>query len=173
MKATTIFKIAATVVVAIALPGIFTSRQVDTAIEINAPATEVWNIFSDFSRYGEWNPFIIKVNGITTSPNPIAVTIRPAIGGEMDFKLLLKSVTPPQEMIWTGKTIAPHVLDGRHYFRVEALDDNRTRFSQGESYRGALLYFSWPLIKWSVSRSFSDMNLALKNRAESLSNNRR
>lgn len=70
------------------------------------------------------------------------VTIRPAIGGEMDFNLTLESITPRREAVWTGETLALSIIDGRHYFRIEAIGENRTGFSQGESDRGLLLYFS-------------------------------
>lgn len=151
---------------AIALSGLFASREVASSIEIDATATDVWRVLSDFSRYGEWNPFIINVAGSGVPGTPLAVTIRPAIGGQMDFNLELKEMRPPEEMIWLGETLMPNLLDGEHYFRIETLADGRVRFSQGERYDGLLLFFSWPVINWSVSKSFADMNMALKVRCE-------
>lgn len=36
---------------------------VSTSIEIAAPPAAVWEVFSDFDRYPEWNPFMIKMTG--------------------------------------------------------------------------------------------------------------
>lgn len=155
------------IVIAIAAAGLFTTREVNTAIEIDAPAEAVWQAVSDFERYGEWNPFIIAASGNPVSGSPLALTIRPAIGGEFGFDLLIGSAEPPREMVWLGRTLMPGVLDGRHHLRIEALDGGRSRFSQGERFSGLLLYFGWPIIDWSATRSFDEMNLALKQRTES------
>lgn len=155
----------AVVVIAIALPGLFTSREVNSSIGINAPAETVWKVLSDFPHYGEWNPFITRISGATSPGSRLAVTIRPAIGGEMEFNLLLQSTTPPHEMIWLGQTLMPKLLDGRHYLRIDPIDADHSRFSQGERYSGLLLFFSWPVIRWSVNRSFAQMNEALRNRS--------
>ena len=35
--------------------------QADVAIDIHAPAEEVWQTMVDFERYGEWNPFLVRI----------------------------------------------------------------------------------------------------------------
>lgn len=157
------------IVAAIAIPGLFSSREVETRIEINAAPGKVWAVLTDFQRYGAWNPFITRISGTATADTPLAVTIKPAIGGAMDFKLRLKSLKESQEMIWTGQTLMPRLLDGEHYFRIEVISADKVLFSQGERYSGLLLFFSWPVINWSVKQSFNDMNQALKGRAEAAS----
>ena len=151
---------------AIAILGLLFSRSVDTQTEINASTEQVWEILSEFHTYHSWNPFIIAVSGPAEAGNNISVTIKLPIGLKMNFRLLLKELSPPDEMAWTGTTLAPNILDGHHYFKIEPLSDHKVRFSQGESYRGILLFFCWPFIQWSVTRSFTEMNLALKQRAE-------
>ncbi len=150
----------------IGVVGLITSRAVDTHIEINASAEEIWRVLTDFQAYGEWNPFIVAITGPVEADKQISVTIKLPVGLKMDFKLLLQQLNPSREMIWIGTTLARNILDGRHYFVIESISDNKVKFSQGESYRGVLLYFCWPFIQWSVSKSFADMNHALKRRAE-------
>lgn len=158
-------------VTVLALWGLFSVREVKTAVEIEASAEKVWRVLSDFSHYQEWNPFIVKIRGNVAQQSPLAVTIRPALGGTMDFNLLLQSASPPLNMIWLGQTLFPKLLDGRHYFHVDRIDANTCRFTQGESYTGLFLFFAWPFLRWSVTQSFHDMNSALKKQAESLLNN--
>ena len=146
--------------------GYFTARSVDTEVEIRSPVATVWGLLTDFSRYGTWNPFIVRVDGAAMPGSRLAVTIRPPVGGSMDFNLTLKEIKSQQEMIWTGRTLLPGLLDGEHYFRIERAKNGTVLFRQGERYSGALLYLAWPLLKWSVTRSFTEMNGALRNRAE-------
>ena len=148
------------------LPEHSSTRSVDTEIEIHASSDRVWSILTDFSRYGEWNPFIVKVDGSAAPGTRLAVTTRLPVGVKMNFKLGLEELKPPQEMIWTGQTLFPGLLDGEHYFRVDRVSEDRVMFRQGEGYAGALLYPAWPFLKWSVTRSFNDMNAALKKTAE-------
>lgn len=157
----------ALVILVVAVSGLYSMREVKASVDINAPADVVWRILSDFPHYAEWNPFIISVNGALTRQSPLAVTIKPALGGSMDFNLLLQSSTPPLNMVWLGQTLLPRLLDGNHYFDIEPIDSHSCRFQQGEKYSGLFLFFAWPVLKWSVSRSFKDMNQALKVKAES------
>lgn len=159
-----IFALVATVVISVA--GLNTSREVNADIEINAPANVVWRVLIDYERYGEWNPFITKISGVAIADSRLAVTIEPPIGGTMNFNLLVQSVKEPHEITWTGQTLMPRVLDGEHYFRIKSISADKSIFSQGERYSGVLLFFSWPVIHWSVTQSFNDMNVALKKRAE-------
>lgn len=161
------FIVATFAIIVIALAGLFSVREVKNTIDIQAPVESVWRVLSDFPHYRDWNPFIVNVSGKMVQQSPLAVTIKPAIGGTMDFNLLLQSANPPLDMIWLGQTLLPKLLDGRHYFQVDSIDENSSRFTQGETYNGLFLFFAWPFLRWSVSRSFRDMNKALKTRAES------
>ena len=38
-------------------------KVIHTEIEINAPASRVWEILTDFGSFPQWNPFIRQVSG--------------------------------------------------------------------------------------------------------------
>lgn len=154
-------------VVIVMAVGCFSAKAIDTEMEIHASPEKVWNLLTDFGRYGEWNPFIVRVDGKAAPASRLAVTIRPPLVDRMDFNLVLKELKAPREMIWTGQTLLPGMLDGEHYFRIVRVDGDRVVFSQGERYRGALLYLAWPVLKWSIPGSFNAMNAALRRKAES------
>jgi hypothetical protein len=143
-----------------------TPDKVISSIEIDGSANDVWNALVDFNNYGNWNPFITNIDGKANEGEEIKVTIALPFKQSMDFKLKVKTVTDGSEMIWLGQTLAPNILDGEHFLRVESLADNRTRFSQGEKFSGKLLYLALPLIKGSVLANFNKMNEALKNKIE-------
>jgi hypothetical protein len=40
-----------------------TERRIETAIEIDAPPSQVWTLLTDFARMPAWNPFIQSISG--------------------------------------------------------------------------------------------------------------
>ena len=52
-------------------------HRITTEIDIAAPAREVWAVLMDFASYGEWNPFIIGLEG------------RPEAGARLEARLQL------------------------------------------------------------------------------------
>jgi hypothetical protein len=50
---------------------------VHTEIEINASASRVWAILTDFERYYEWNPFITEAKGELRRGNRLTLTLEP------------------------------------------------------------------------------------------------
>ena len=157
------------VVFAIALlfvAGLHTHDKLSTSIEIDAPAKDVWNALVDFDQYREWNPFLTKIDGNAKEGEKINVTVALPFKQSMNFNLKVKTLVNRKEMIWLGQTLEPRILDGEHFFRVESIGRNRTRFTQGEKFSGLLLYLTWPLIKGSVLANFNTMNNALKDKVE-------
>ena len=146
--------------------GLHTYDKVDTAIEIEGSASDVWATLVDFDQYRDWNPFITHIDGKAEQDSIIKTTIALPFKQSMDFNLKIKSLSEGKEMVWQGKTLEPQILDGEHYLRVESLPNNRVRFSQGEKFSGLLLYLTMPLIKGRVLSNFNAMNNALKDRIE-------
>lgn len=58
------------------------------------------------------------------------------------------------------------LFDGEHYFKLEKIDDNRTRFIQGEKFTGLLSGIFFKLIGEDTKSGFNEMNFALKKKAE-------
>lgn len=75
---------------------------------------------------------------------------------------------PKKELTWAGSYFLPGLLDAEHSFIIEELGGRRVHFIQKEVYRGLALAFitaSWSIEK-GMTRSFGEMNSALKKRAE-------
>jgi hypothetical protein len=85
-------------------------------------------------------------------------------GGSFGFKpLILKASFP--ETRWKGKFLLGGLFDGEHYFRLESVSPNITRFFHGEHLSGVLVgLLSGALEK--TKRGFQLMNEALKKIAE-------
>ncbi len=146
--------------------GLHTHDKLNTSIEIDAPAKDVWDVLLDFDQYGEWNPFLTNIDGNAKEGEEIKVTVALPFRQSMDFNLKVETVVNGKEMIWLGQTLEPRVLDGEHIFRVESIGRNRSRFTQEEKFSGILLYLTWPWLKGSVLANFNTMNNALKDTVE-------
>ncbi|TWS22621.1 SRPBCC domain-containing protein [Tsukamurella sputi] len=157
----------ASVVAVIVLVGalavvLYRERTVERSIEIPASPAEVWRVLIDFDAYPQWNPFVVHAaapDGLTVGEK---LDVRISNGGsETGFRPLVLAVTPDAELRWVGRVLVPRLLDGEHFFRLEATPTG-TRFTQGEHFRGVLV----PLVGSAidVTDGFDAMNTALRDR---------
>lgn len=143
--------------------------EIHTSIDINAPLERVWRILSNTQDYPQWNPFIREVTGKLAVGQQLVVNIHPPGSHSMRFKPRVLVLEPQQELRWLGKLLFSGIFDGEHYFKLQALNAQQTRFLHGESFKGLLI----PLLKKSLEKDtkagFAAMNAALKARAEDAS----
>ena len=139
--------------------------EIRTELEIAAPVAEVWGILTDFPRYQEWNPFITAISGESAPGSALQVELSLPEGRDYTLRPRLLRFDPDRELRWRGHLLFPGLFDGEHFFRLEEIETNRTRFVQGENFTGILLRFSGRTIT-RAARGFVYMNEALKRRAE-------
>jgi hypothetical protein len=142
-------------------------RELQASIEIDAPAERVWDVLSDLSRYGEWNPFITKAKGELIEGAKLAIGIEPPGGRQMEFKPTVLEVEPNRSVRWLGRFILPGIFDGEHTLAIEPVGESTARFTQRERFSGILTAFSGKLFN-RTQTGFEAMNEALKRRCESL-----
>jgi hypothetical protein len=150
--------IAVAVAMAIGFPP---HRHIETSIQIAAPPTRVWSVLTDTKAYPTWNPEIAALNG---ELKPGAV-IENKLGYGKDQMVFWPTVlvaVPNQELRWLGHLGVPRLFDAEHYFLMQP-DGGGTRFTQGEDFRGVLL---WVFDVNALLPNFEAMNAALKKRAE-------
>src|SRR5688572_5853333 len=109
------------------------------AIEIDAPAVQVWQILTSFAAYAEWNPFIKEARGDVRPGASLQVRIQPPGSGALTFRPTVRRARPNRELSWLGRLLVPGLLDGEHSFELEPLDYGRTRFVQRETFTGLLV----------------------------------
>jgi len=142
------------------------THEIRTDVEIERPASKVWETLSDFPAYPDWNPFITQISGELAPGQELKVTIQPPGGDAVDFTPTVTEVMPGRRFAWLGQLSLPRIFDGAHYFEVEALGDGRSRLTQGEEFRGVLVPFLKPKLDGQTLDGFKEMNEALKARAE-------
>jgi hypothetical protein len=140
-------------------------HQIETNIEIDAPAARVWALLTDFSAMPAWNPFIRSISGDLAQGARLSVQIAPPGQSGVRFKPTVLALRPERELRWLGRVLIPGVFDGEHYFLLDPLGEARTRLTQGEKFSGVLVGFLSSALS-ATEAGFKAMNTALKQRAE-------
>ena len=140
--------------------------EIQTSVDIDAPAERVWAVLADFERYPAWNPFVREARGEVREGARLVVRLGPPGGSVRTFKPVVTRAEPGRALSWRGTLGAGWVFRGEHTFRLEPLGAGRTRFHHGETFGGLLV----PLLRKSLDtdtrRGFEAMNRALKAEAE-------
>jgi len=157
--------IVATLVGAYAI-GQFTSKSLQTRIDIDAPVDVVWKTLTDTAEYAAWNPFIKHLEGDLVVGNTLAATIQGVGQSPMNFTPKVLVSDENKELRWIGGAAIRGIFDGEHYFILEQAPNGGTRFTHGENFRGMLVLVIMPFIGESTRAGFEAMNKALKARAE-------
>jgi len=107
--------------------------------DIDAPAEQVWRVVTDFPRYPEWNPFIVRASGDQRVGGRLELTITAPDVRAVTFRPRVVDLEPGRLIRWKGRLWIPGLFDGRHSLAVEPLDDGRSRFTTHEEVTGILV----------------------------------
>jgi len=140
-------------------------KSLHAAIDVDAPAARVWQVVSDFERYPEWNPFIVRAAGELRVGERLDVTIVAPGMKLVSFRPRVLDVEPGHLVRWKGEFKLPGLFDGRHALTVDPLDGRRSRFTTHEDVTGILLPFAGRVMAAS-QQGFELMARAVKERAE-------
>lgn len=140
-------------------------KEIYTEIEINASASMVWDILTDFDNFPNWNPFIKEISGNLQEGAQIEAFIKPPNSSGMKFKPKILAYKPEEELRWLGSLRIPKLFDGEHSLIIKRISENKVLFVQKEKFSGLFVPFFSGLLKDTES-GFEMMNLALKGEAE-------
>jgi len=140
-------------------------RHIETSIDINASPARVWAVLTDFAQMPAWNPFITSIAGEVSEGARLSVRVVPPGKSGMSFRPTVLAVRPARELRWLGHLIVSGIFDGEHYFLLEPLAGDRTRFRQGEKFSGLLVGLLGGALA-ATEAGFKAMNAALKQQAE-------
>lgn len=138
------------------------------AVEIEVPIGRVWEVLTDFGRYGEWNPFTTRVSTDSRvgSPVDLYVTLGPV---KLWQRERIEVVDPPRLLIWSNTMGHSALLSARREQRLEVLSATRCRYLTTDRFSGLLTPVVVLLCGRLVRNGFNAVAAALKERAEGVS----
>jgi hypothetical protein len=142
------------------------THRIQTQIEINASAEQVWTVLVDFAAYPAWNPFIRAAVGVPERGARIEIAVQPNGGNIMHFSPVVLSARAGRELRWRGQLPLPGIFAGEHCFIIEPMDERTVRFQHSERFSGILVGLLRASLDRDTQRGFEDMNRALKLRVE-------
>jgi hypothetical protein len=136
--------------------------QTTAKAEINASPEKIWGILTDASKYTDWDPGMLKLEG-NIAPNG-KLNIWAKISPKRAFKVTVSEFVPNRKMVWvSGMPLG--LFKGERTFTLEPLGNNKVNFTVQEVFSGLLL----PLIGRTVpdmNPTFAAFAKGLKDRAE-------
>jgi hypothetical protein len=139
--------------------------ELRSEVEIDAPATDVYRVLTDFARYHEWNPFLTAIRGELVVGKRLSVEMSLPEGGFYELAPTLLAVSEASELRWQGPFLFPVWLEAEHFFLLSERAPGVTRLVQGENFSGLLLRFATSSLTLAA-RGAVYMNQALKKRVE-------
>jgi hypothetical protein len=140
-------------------------KKIQTEILINTDITKVWDVLMNFDGYPKWNPFITSISGEPKLGAKLTVSIKPPEGKGMTFKPTILTLESNKEFRWKGKLGITGIFDGEHYFILEVLENDKTKFIQGEKFSGLLVPFVGKMLD-KTQKGFQLMNESIKKECE-------
>ncbi len=138
-------------------------------VEIEAPASFVWDVLVDYARYPEWNPYTIAVETTLEIGDPIDLTL-PNPDGSDDTILnreYIRVVDPPHHLRYDTAEEYPGLLGMRDQYIAE-LGPDRCSYRTTDTLTGELADLVLELNGDWIKAGFDAVALALKVRAEQL-----
>jgi hypothetical protein len=149
-----------------------------TSVSIDAPLEVVWRVMLDTERYGEWNPFVERVE--TPQPpevgNPVVLHVRWAGGGTARSPERITAIEPPStgaegtatallSYVYEGLPARLRLLSAVRHQRLSQRPGEATTYDTVEEFEGPLVRLAGP---GRVEEGFRRHAEGLKSRAESL-----
>jgi hypothetical protein len=143
-------------------------NEIRTETTIQGTADEVWNVLTDFHRYGEWHPSTGEIEGRAEVGARLRVVFSLNGGRRITMRPTVLVAEPGREFRWLGHLFVPGLFDGEHRFEIHEDEPGVVRFVQGERFRGLLVPFLRRMIEVDTVATFRAVNEALARRVVEL-----
>lgn len=142
-------------------------RAVEHRIGVQAPAEIIWEIVSDFSTWGDWNPTHPFAQGQMKIGTPL--TLHHALPGEpvRVIQPVVQDWVPYEQLHLRASRLGGFVTSIR-YLEIEQMGPASSTFSNGELFMGLLVRWVSREERRKLKAAFSQMGEALRDRAEAL-----
>lgn len=144
---------------------------ISETVEINAPASIVWDILIDMPNYPEWNPFCVECESTLEMGAPVKMKLKSYVNAGPDFFENTEFVCAkePEKLIsWELPAYDAWPYPARRDQIIEATGENSCKYHSTDAFLGPngihVMRFAGPWVK----QAFDDTAHALKARAEAM-----
>src|SRR5258706_9641753 len=136
-------------------------------VEINAPIELVWNILIDLEKYGEWNPFVFRMESTLVVGDPIIIYVQMNARSKMVVKEQVTQFELHRRLAWRA-TYPRFLINDERIQELEPLENGNCSYYSYETFRGLAIPLLMLAYKSDIQRGFDGVALALKRRAEAM-----
>jgi hypothetical protein len=136
-------------------------------VEINAPIEHVWKILVDLEKYGDWNPFVPRMESTLIVGEPIIIYVQMNARSKFVEKELVTQVELHRRLAWRG-TYPKILLNDERIQDLEPLENGNCSYYSYETFRGLASPLLMLAFKSDIQKGFDGVALALKRRAEAM-----
>jgi len=142
-------------------------RAVEFRTGVQAPAELVWELISDFSTWGDWNPIYRKAEGQLKIGTTL--TIEQTLPGEpvRVISPIVQDWVPFEQLHWRTSRLGGFVTAIR-YIEIENMGPQNSTFSNGELFMGPLVRWVSKAERRKLRAAYTQMGEALRDHAEAL-----
>ena len=144
---------------------------VSETVDINAPASVVWDILVDLEKYPEWNPFCVECESTLEMGAPVQMKLKSYVNTEPEYFENCEYVCafePEKRLSWELPHYDAWPYPARRDQIIEATGPETCRYHSTDEFRGPngihVMRFAGPWVK----QAFDDTARALKARAEEM-----
>ena len=144
---------------------------VSETVDINAPASVVWDILIDLAKYPEWNPFCVECESTLEMGAAVKMKLKSYVRCEPEFfenTEFVCAYEPEKQLSWALPHYDAWPYPARRDQFIEATGPNSCRYHSTDQFLGPngihVMRFAGPWVK----QAFDDTAYALKARAEAM-----
>ncbi len=140
-------------------------HTIHTEILIDTSPEAVWSVLTDTANYKDWAAFLVGIKGRISEGSKITVSFQ--LDPAKDKLTTLDhtiTVVDGQEFYWAEK--GPGGIRDNHHFRVEPMEDGKTRFVQSDEIMGGITFLMGGRLAKMYLEGYQAFNRGLKAEAE-------
>ena len=141
--------------------------EINHEIEIDAPASSVWAVITDFDSYPQWNPFVVSAKSSLKPGEPIDMKVKLLGPVQRQVEIIL-DVEEGKGFRYCMKPFPFGALSSERSHNIIDLGDDRCRYQSHFHLQGWMMPLVRGLMRPALHRGFGGMSEAIKQRAESL-----
>lgn len=140
--------------------------RLEDRVGINAPAATIWQVIYDLETWGDWNPVYTQASGSIGIGRQVSMT-RVIDGKAEDIQPTILEWVPNDQLHFRSASMGGFVKT-IHFIEIEQLGPENCVVSNGEIVAGLMSQGLLRSQGRAIFRAIKAMNLALKERAETL-----